>query len=190
MREDVSGCGRWPDQLLLRISHPSRATARCTIEPLPPHPPLPPGGFSGGNSFGMQSGQNASFGLLPGGADFWISVVLVQARFDYRFFLFAKFPVIEPRFTIKFIQLGPNSRRSSALSLGSASRISALIMAEIYRGQQGAASKRLGKKIPCSPSSILVPITPIINRNWRNFCTFRLHLLTHDPEFFAGLNRK
>ena len=37
----------------------------------------------------MQSGQNASFGLLPGGADFWISVVLVQARFDYRFFLFA-----------------------------------------------------------------------------------------------------
>jgi hypothetical protein len=34
---------------------------------------LPPGGFSGGNSFGMQSGQNASFGLLPGGADFWIS---------------------------------------------------------------------------------------------------------------------
>jgi hypothetical protein len=56
----------------------------------------------------MQSGQNASFGLLPGGADFWISVVLVQARFDYRFFLFAKFPVIKPRFTIEFIQLGPN----------------------------------------------------------------------------------
>jgi hypothetical protein len=43
-------------------------------------------GSSGGNSFGMQSGQNASFGLLPGGAGFWISVVLVQARFDYRFF--------------------------------------------------------------------------------------------------------
>jgi hypothetical protein len=107
-----------------RISHPSRAAARCTIEPLPLHPPLPPGGFSGGNSFGMQSGQNASFGLLPGGDGFWISVVLVQARFDYRFFLFAKFPVIEPRFTIEFIQLGPNSRRSSALSLGSASRIS------------------------------------------------------------------
>src|SRR6202162_5548800 len=50
------------------------------------------------------------------------------------------------------------SRRSSALSLGSASRISALIMAEIYRGQQGAASKRLGKKrypFPAPPSSIL-----------------------------------
>ena len=56
----------------------------------------------------MQSGQNASFGLLPGGDGFWISVVLVQARFDYRFFLFAKFPVIEPRFTIEFIQLRPN----------------------------------------------------------------------------------
>ena len=101
----------------------------------------------------MQSGQNASFGLLPGGADFWISVVLVQARFDYRFFLFAKFPVIEPRFTIEFIHLARISRRSSALSLGSASRISALIMAEIYRGQQGAASKRLDKKpvfLPCS----------------------------------------
>src|SRR5260370_38398592 len=38
------------------------------------------------------------------------------------------------------------SRRSSALSLGSASRISALIMAKIYRGHQGAASTRLGKK--------------------------------------------
>jgi hypothetical protein len=37
----------------------------------------------------MQSGQNASFGILPEGAGFWISVVLVQARFDYRFFLFA-----------------------------------------------------------------------------------------------------
>jgi hypothetical protein len=37
----------------------------------------------------MQSGQNASFGLLPGGAGFWIPVVLVQSRFDYRFFLFA-----------------------------------------------------------------------------------------------------
>ena len=73
---------------------------------LPPEDP--PGGFSGGNSFGMQSGQNASFCLLPGGADFWISVVLVQARFDYRFFLFAKFPVIEPRFTLKFIQLPAN----------------------------------------------------------------------------------
>jgi hypothetical protein len=52
------------------MNFPSQAGAGCTIEPLPPHPPLPPGGFSGGNSFGMQSGRNASFGLLPGGADF------------------------------------------------------------------------------------------------------------------------
>src|SRR5271165_1867166 len=49
MREDFRGCGRWPDQLLLRISHLSRAAACCTIESLPPHPPLPPGGSSGGN---------------------------------------------------------------------------------------------------------------------------------------------
>jgi hypothetical protein len=53
----------------------------------------------------MQSGRNASFYLLPRGADFWILVVLVKARFDCRFFLFAKFPVIEPRFTIELIQL-------------------------------------------------------------------------------------
>ena len=32
------------------------------------------------------------------------------------------------------------------LRLGSVSRISALIMAEIYRGPQGAVSRRLGKK--------------------------------------------
>jgi hypothetical protein len=56
----------------------------------------------------MQSSQNASLGLLSGGADLWISVVLVQASFDYRFFLFVKFPVIEPCFTIEFIQLDPN----------------------------------------------------------------------------------
>ena len=67
----------------------------------------------------MQSGQNASFGLLPGGADFWISVVLVQARFDYRFFLFAKFPVIEPRFIIEFILLGPNFPPLFRIELGS-----------------------------------------------------------------------
>jgi hypothetical protein len=60
------------------------------LESLPPHPPLPPSGFSGGNSFGMQSGQNPSFGLLPGGADFRISVVLVKARFDSRSFLFSQ----------------------------------------------------------------------------------------------------
>jgi hypothetical protein len=40
----------------------------------------------------MQSGKNGSFGLLPGGAGFWISVILGQARSVYRFFLFAKFP--------------------------------------------------------------------------------------------------
>jgi hypothetical protein len=39
---------------------------------------------------------------------FWISVVLVQARFGCRFILFAKFPVIKPRFTIEFIQLRTN----------------------------------------------------------------------------------
>jgi hypothetical protein len=65
-----------------------------------------------GNSSGMQSGQNASFGLLPGGAGFWTSVVLVQARFDDRFFLFAKFPVIEPRIipTRMEITRGPHWR--------------------------------------------------------------------------------
>jgi hypothetical protein len=33
---------------------------------------------------------------------------VVQAGFDDRFFLFAKFPVIEPRFTFEFIQFDPN----------------------------------------------------------------------------------
>jgi hypothetical protein len=83
----------------------------------------------------MQSGQNANFCLLPGRADFWISIVLVQGRFDCRFFLFAKFPVIDPRFTIQLIRFARISRRSSALSLGSASRISVLIIAGTYRGQ-------------------------------------------------------
>jgi hypothetical protein len=89
---------------------------------------------------------NASFGLLPGGADFWISVVLVKARFNYRFFLFAKFPVIEPRFTIEFIQLARIFRRSSALSLGSASRIPALIMAELYRGPTSGSKQAFGQE--------------------------------------------
>src|SRR6266481_6188297 len=35
-------------------------------------------------------------------------VVLVQACFDYRFFLSAKFPVIKHSFIIEFIQLRPN----------------------------------------------------------------------------------
>jgi hypothetical protein len=51
----------------------------------------------------MRSGQNASFGLLPGGAGFWISVALVQARFDYRFLVFAEFPIIQPFFIVEFI---------------------------------------------------------------------------------------
>jgi hypothetical protein len=45
------------------------------IEPLPPHPPLPPGGFSGGNSFGMQSGQIGrtmiNRGLMRNRIDSW-----------------------------------------------------------------------------------------------------------------------
>jgi len=49
--------------------------AGCTIERRPPHPLLPPSGLSGGNSSGIESGQNASFGLLPQGAGFWISLV-------------------------------------------------------------------------------------------------------------------
>jgi hypothetical protein len=55
------------------------------------------------------------------------------------------------------------SRRSSALSLGSASRISALIMAEIYRGNQGPASMRLGKKWCALPCSAL-PFQPVTHR--------------------------
>ena len=66
------------------------------------------GGLAGGNSFCTQSGQNASFCLLPGGASFWILVVLVQARFDYRSFPFADFSVIRPCFIVEFIQLRPN----------------------------------------------------------------------------------
>src|SRR5258708_7913362 len=53
----------------------------------------------------MQSAQNASFGFLPGGASSGISIVLVQARFDYRFLLFAQFPIIETFFGI----IWPNS---------------------------------------------------------------------------------
>src|SRR5271165_7342616 len=90
------------------MSHPGQAGAGCTIEPLPPHPPRPPGGSSGGNSFAMQSAQNASFGFLPGGASPWISIVLVQACFDYCFLLFAQFPIIKPFFIVEFIQLRPN----------------------------------------------------------------------------------
>jgi len=36
-----------------------------TIERHPRHPPLPLGGCSAGNSFGMKSGNNASFSLFP-----------------------------------------------------------------------------------------------------------------------------
>src|ERR1700730_16484921 len=93
---------------MVLISHPNQAGAGRTIEPLPPHPPLSPGGLAGGNSFFMQSGQNASFRLLPGGASFWILVVLVEARFDYHFFSFADFSVIRPCFIVEFIQLRPN----------------------------------------------------------------------------------
>src|SRR6202035_5974235 len=47
------------------------------------------------------------------------------------------------------------SWRSSTLSLGRASRISTLIMAEIYRGQRGAASMHFGKTRCAIPGSTL-----------------------------------
>src|ERR1700731_5135593 len=37
----------------------------------------------------MQSGQKCEPGLRPGRTGFWIPLLLVQSRFDYRFFLFA-----------------------------------------------------------------------------------------------------
>ena len=47
-----------------------------------------------------------------------ISLVFVQTRFDYRFFLFAKFLVIEPCFTIEFVQLGSNLPPFFRIELG------------------------------------------------------------------------
>jgi hypothetical protein len=42
--------------------------------------------------------HGAKHTLPPGGAGPCISVVLVQTRFDYCYFLFAKFPIIESCF--------------------------------------------------------------------------------------------
>ena len=83
---------------------------------------------------------------------------LFEARFDYRFFPFADFSVIRPCFIVEFIQLRRISHRSSTLNLGRASTISTLIMAEIYRGHQGAASMHFRKKrcaLPCSMLRII-----------------------------------
>jgi hypothetical protein len=51
-----------------------------------------------------------------------------------------------------------------------------------------ATTRRIRLPLPAPPSSILVPITPIINRDGRNLCL--LGSLAYDPEFFAGLNRQ
>ena len=83
----------------------------------------------------MQSGQNASFGLLPGGAHLWAFVVLVQSRFDYRFFLFAKFPVIKRRLAIEFIQLGPNFPPLFRIELRQCFKDIGLNHCRIYRDQ-------------------------------------------------------
>jgi hypothetical protein len=105
MREDFSDAERWPDQLFLRISHQAE---------LPLVVPLSRFRFirlcrqADSQTVTHSACSPAKMRALASSQEknrFWISVVLVQAHFDYRFFLFSKFPVIEPRFTIKFINL-------------------------------------------------------------------------------------
>src|SRR5271165_3569535 len=158
MREDFRGCGRWPDQLLLRISHLSRAAACCTIESLPPHPPLPPGGSSGGNHSACSPAKMRALASSQEEPASGFRSYSSRRASIIAFSCSLSSPLSNHVSLSSSFSLARISRRSSALSLGSASRISALIMAEIYRGQQGAASKRLGKKrypFPAPPSSIL-----------------------------------
>src|ERR1700730_684824 len=76
-----------------------------------------------------------------------------QARFDYRFFPFAKFPVIEPHFTIEFIQLGPNFPSLFRIELRQCFEDLGLDHGEIYRGQSRGSKQAFGQEtvpLPCS----------------------------------------